>query len=78
MFRKSLIPLLAAALLVAPSMLPRMFVPSTTVDLSSSAEAATTVNSSKSNASSYKACVKGGGTVTKDSKGNEDCTPKKK
>jgi type IV secretory pathway TrbL component len=40
--------------------------------------AATTVKSSKSNAASFKACVDGGGTVKKDAKGNQDCTPKKK
>ncbi len=40
------------------------------------AMAATTVNGSKSNGSEFNACVKGGGTVKKDSNGNQDCTPK--
>jgi hypothetical protein len=37
-----------------------------------------TVKSSKSNGASFKACVDSGGTVKTDSKGNQDCTPKKK
>jgi len=42
------------------------------------ATAATTITSSKSNGSSYKACVDGGGKVSKDAKGKDTCTPKKK
>lgn len=37
--------------------------------------AATTVQSSKSNQDNFNACVKGGGTIKKDAKGNQDCTP---
>ena len=40
--------------------------------------AVTNVKGSRSNAASFKACVDGGGTVKTDSKGNQDCTPKKK
>lgn len=38
--------------------------------------AATTVKGTRSNGSEFNACVKGGGTVKKDAKGNQDCTPK--
>ena len=40
--------------------------------------AATTVNGSKSNQDNFNKCVKDGGTVKKDAKGNQDCTPKKR
>ena len=40
--------------------------------------AATTIHGTKSNSSSYKACVDSGGTVKKVSKDENTCTPKKK
>ena len=36
--------------------------------------AATTINTTKSN--TFKSCVQAGGTMAKDSKGRESCTPK--
>jgi hypothetical protein len=49
MFRKSLTPLLAAAFLVAPAMLPSAFVSAIAPGLSGSAQAVTNLNSSRSN-----------------------------
>jgi hypothetical protein len=52
MSRSIFVPFLAAAFLVAPAALPSAFVPSTTLNLSGSAEArAVTVKSAKSNSS---------------------------
>jgi hypothetical protein len=49
MSRILFVPLLAAAFLVAPAMLPQAFAPATTLGLSGSAEAAINLNSSRSN-----------------------------
>jgi hypothetical protein len=49
MSRKFLIPLLSAAFLVAPAVLPSVFVPAMGPGLSGSAQAAVNLNSSRSN-----------------------------
>jgi hypothetical protein len=62
MSRSLLIAILASAFLVAPAALPSAFAPSTTLNLSGSAEAAAKIKSTKANASER---MGGGGGTTK-------------
>jgi hypothetical protein len=66
MFRSLFIPFLAVAFLAAPAALPSSFAPAIAPGLSGSAQAATTVNSSRSNTyRTKKRMGGGGGTSTK-------------